>query len=131
MQPVRECAISPLSPGKERGRVRGCLVSVMQDGNEFATLCCSQAILERLTSENAGPSRKIRSLTRAGQRLLARQWRGVKTKGVMHLAVFIQGGGTQELDRGKANGSVLAETWRQPERASRSSCVCSRSHYTP
>lgn len=49
-------------------RKRGeCLVPVMQDGNEFATLCCSQAILERLTSENAGPSRKIRSFTRAGQ----------------------------------------------------------------
>lgn len=52
-------------------RKRGeCLVLVMQDGNEFAMLCCSQAILEQLTSENAGPSRKIRSFTRAGQCLL-------------------------------------------------------------
>lgn len=87
------------------------MVSVMQDGNEFATLCCSQAILERLTSENAGSSRKIRSLTRAGQRLLAQQWRGVKTKGVKRVAVFIRGRGCtdltemntmQKLKRGKA-----------------------------
>lgn len=51
-----------------------CLVSVMQDGNEFATVCCSQAILERLTSENAGPSRKIRSHTRGKAELS--NWEG-------------------------------------------------------
>lgn len=36
----------------------------MQDGNEFASVRCSRAILERLALENAGPSRKIRSFTR-------------------------------------------------------------------
>lgn len=74
-----------------------CLVSVMQDGNEFATLCCSQAILERLTSENAGTGKKIRSYTVQG----AGQWRfsrvqaaaGTKTKEVTRVALFIQGKG--------------------------------------
>lgn len=63
-------------------REGGCSVPVMQDGNEFATLCCSQAILERLTSENAGPSGKIRSFTRSGQQVLSggEPWRRLRLK---------------------------------------------------
>lgn len=75
-----------------RGRGGGCLVRVMQDGNEFASLCCSHAILEWLTSENAGPSRKIRSFTRAGQRLLSERVAArAKTKELQRVALFIQG----------------------------------------
>lgn len=105
--------------------VGGCLVLVMQDGNEFATLRCSQAILERLTSENAGPSRKIRSLTRAGQCLLreARGSKGWDWRTKMCSAIYSGQGGAQiwvkwtrcrSLTQPKQR-SILTETWQWPE----------------